>query len=133
MPCSTREVPCVNHSPEQIDALCDGLASPQARTKYAAAKTLRQLSEQEPALLYPRFDFFAQLMMGPTRILGWEARRILGNLARVDDEGRIEKWLDRYLAPITGDEMIGAANAAEGAAGIALAKPHLARRISSDT
>jgi hypothetical protein len=52
------------------------------------------------------------------------------HLARADSEGRIEKLLDRYLAPIAGHELIAAANAIQGAADIALAKPHLADRIA---
>jgi hypothetical protein len=123
MPCSTAE---------QVNALCDGLASPQARTKYGSAKLLRRLAEQDPDLLYSRFDFFARLMEGETRILRWDSSRILGSLARADNEGRIEKLLDRYLAPITGNELIAAANAIQGAADIALAKPHLADRIAQE-
>ena len=121
MPCSTAE---------QVNTLCDGLASPQARTKYGSAKELCRLAEQDPDLLYSRFDFFAHLMEGETRILRWNSSRILGNLARADTEGRIEKMLDRYLAPITGGELIAAANVIQGAADIALAKPHLADRIA---
>jgi hypothetical protein len=121
MPCSTAE---------QVDTLCDGLASPEARTKYGSAKQLLRLSEQDPDLLYPRFDFFARLLEGETRILRWDSSRILGHLARVDSAGRIDALLDRYLAPITGHEMIAAANAIQGAADIALAKPHLADRIA---
>ena len=123
MPCSTVE---------QVNTLCDGLASPEARTKYGSAKQLRRLSEQDPDLLYPRFDFFAQLMSGEARILRWDSSRILAHLARVDSEGRIDKLLDRFLAPIAGHEMIGAANAIQGAADIALAKPHLADRIARE-
>ena len=123
MPCSTVE---------QVNTLCDGLASPEARTKYGSAKQLRHLSEQDPGLLYPRFDFFAQLMSGEARILRWDSSRILAHLARVDSEGRIDKLLDRFLAPIAGHEMIGAANAIQGAADIALAKPHPADRIARE-
>ena len=123
MPCSTAE---------QVNALCDGLASPQARTKYGSAKLLLRLSEQDPGLLYPRFDFFARLMEGEATILRWNSSRILGHLARADSEGRIEKLLDRYLAPITGHELIAAANAIQGAADIALAQPHLADRIAKE-
>ena len=126
MPCSTR----AGHSSEEVDALCDGLASPQPRTKYGSARNLLLLSEQEPDLLYPRFDFFARLMEGEIRILRWDATRIVANLARVDSQDRIEKLLDRYLAPIAGGELIGAANTIQGAADVALAKPHLAGRIA---
>lgn len=69
-------------------------------------------------------------MEDETRVLRWDAGRILGQLARVDDAGRIEKMLPRFLAPISGGEMIGAANAIQGAADIALAKPPLADRIA---
>ena len=117
---------------EQVSTLCDGLASPEARTKYGSAKQLCRLSEEDPGLLYCRFDLFAHLMSGETRILRWNSSRILGHLARVDSEGRIDKLLDRFLTPITGHEMIGAANAIQGAADIALAKPHLADRIARE-
>jgi hypothetical protein len=69
---------------------------------------------------------------GEIRLLRWDSSRILGNLARADSEGRIEKLLDRYLAPIAGRELIAAANAIQGAADIALAKPHLADRIAAE-
>ena len=123
MPCSTAE---------QVNTLCDGLASPEARTKYGSAKQLCRLSEQDPDLLYPRFDFFVHLLDGEIRILRWNSSRILGHLARVDSEGRIDKLLDRYLAPITGHELIAAANTIQGAADIALAKPYLADRIARE-
>jgi hypothetical protein len=90
------------------------------------------LSEQDPGLLYPRFDFFARLMEGEARVLRWNASRILGNLARADGEGRIEKLLPRYLAPIAGRELIAAANTIQGAAEIACAKPPLAGRIAKE-
>ena len=123
MPCSTAE---------QVEELCEGLASPQARTKYGSAKQLVRLSEGDPGLLYPRFDFFTHLMEGDNRIFRWNASRIVGHLASVDSEGRVDQMLDRILAPITGHEMIGAGNAMQGAADIALAKPYLADRIARE-
>jgi hypothetical protein len=131
MPCSTREVSRVDHSSEQVDVLCDALALHQARTRYGSAKLLLLLSERDPAQLYPRFDFFARLLDSDARILRWNSARILGNLACVDRQNKIEKLLDRYLAPIAGPEMIAAANVMQGAAEIAKAKPHLAGRIAT--
>ena len=113
-----------------LDALCDGLASAEARTRYGSARQFLRLSEQDPAQLYPRFDFFVRLLDSPARVLRWNAARILGNLARADTEGRIEPLLDRFLSPICGPEMIGAANVIQGAAAIAVAKPQLAGRIA---
>ena len=115
---------------DRVQALCDGLASSQARIKYGSAKQLLRISEENPGLLQPHFELLVRVMEGEARILRWNATRILAHLARVDSECRIDGLLDRYLAPIGGDEMIAAANTIQGAADIALAKPYLADRIA---
>jgi hypothetical protein len=116
-------------TPEQIDALFEGLASPTPRLRYGAAKALKMVSEQAPDLLYPRWDPLLCLLENDNAFLRWGSTQILGNLAAVDREDRLDPVLDRFLAPISGPEMIGAANAIAAAANIALAKPHLAERI----
>jgi hypothetical protein len=87
------------------------------------------VSEQAPDLLYPRWDSLVRLLENENAFLRWGSTQILGNLAAVDREGKLEPVLDRFFAPILGPEMIGAANAIGAAATIALAKPHLADRI----
>ena len=116
-------------TPEQIDGLFEGLGSKTARVKYGAAKALKMVSEQAPDLLYPRWDTLVRLLENDNAFLRWGSTQILGNLAAVDHEDRFEPMLGRFLAPISGKEMIGAANAIAAAASIALAKPHLADRI----
>src|SRR5262249_17535301 len=115
-----------------IEALCGRLADPSARVKYASAKALRALSERSPEDLYPRFDFFVRLLDSEYAILRWNAAHIIANLASVDRQGRIDKRLDRLLAPILGKELIGAANTIQASAMVALAKPHLAGRIADE-
>ena len=118
--------------PHHVDALLDGLRSDSPPVKYRSARSLRLLSQQSPALLYPHFDLFLKLFEGENTILRWNATRILGNLAVADVEGRMEKVFDRYFAPISGHEMIGAANVIVAAAQIAVAKPNLAGRIARE-
>lgn len=55
---------------------------------------------------------------------------MIGNLAAVDADGKIEGILERYLQPITGPVMITAANVIGGAGQIARAKPDLADGIA---
>ena len=116
-------------TPEQIDPLFEGLASRTPRLRYGAAKALKMVSEQSPDLLYPRWDSLLRLLENDNAFLRWGSTQILGNLAVVDREDRFEPVLDRFLAPISGQEMIGAAYAIAAAASIVLAKPHLADRI----
>jgi hypothetical protein len=118
--------------PSQVDVLCSRLADRSPRVKYGSAKTLIHLSEETPGALYPRFDFFANLLDGESTILRWNAARIVANLAPVDSDAKIEKVFDHFFAPILGKEMIGAANTMQAGAVIALAKPHLAGRIAAE-
>jgi hypothetical protein len=120
----------ITRQSSSLDALCEGLSAASARLKYGSSKALMLLSEQAPELLYPRFDFFAGLLASDFSILRWNATRILGNLATVDHQNKLEHLFDRYFAPILGDELVAAANAIGSASVIALAKPYLADRIA---
>jgi hypothetical protein len=105
------------------------LGSDEPHIKYGCSKVLRLLSEKQPALLYPRFLYFAGLLHAGNSFIKWDAARIVANLAVVDSDGLMAKTLDRYLEPICGPVMITAATAIQGASRIALARPELAARI----
>jgi len=113
-----------------VRALLAGLAWREARVKLAASKALRELSRHQPELVYPHFGVFAELLGHENNILKWNATLTLANLAQVDREGRLERMLDVYLAPMDGPVMITAANVIKGATVIAMARPHLAERIA---
>lgn len=106
------------------------VSSDVARVKFGAAKALRDLSERAPDLMYPHFDFFVSLLRNENSILRWNAILVLGNLARVDEDCRVDRILDDYLAPISGPHLIDAANTMRGAAVIGAAKPYLADKIA---
>ena len=107
-----------------------GLRSEKARIKYGCLKVLRIISETKPSVLYPEFDQFVRLLDSENNILKWGAITILGNLAVVDADNKIDRILDRYLMPVCGSVMITAANCIRGAGRIALAKPSLADKIT---
>ncbi len=113
-----------------VDALIADVRSCAARTKFAAVKALRILSEGAPRSLYPHFDFFSNLLRDENSILRWNAMLILGNLAAVDAEWKLGRILPRLLAPIGGPHLIDAGNAIRGATAIAEARPNLADRIA---
>jgi hypothetical protein len=118
----------------QTDSLPDvfaGLRADKPKVKYGCLKVLRTISEKKPAVLYPAFDQFVDLLDSENNILKWGALIILGNLAAVDSNNKIDGILDRYLQSISGPIMITAANSIRGAGKIALAKPRLADKIAS--
>ena len=120
----------VECKPELLDALFAAMSSDVARLKFPAAKALRNLSQRAPDSIYPHFDFFASFLRHENAILRWNAILILGNLATVDGEGRVDRIIDAYLSPISGPHLIDAGNTMRGAAAIGVAKPYLADRIA---
>ncbi|HUT15318.1 MAG TPA: hypothetical protein VMY98_03640 [Anaerolineae bacterium] len=118
--------------PAALPEVLEGLGAKKARFKYGCAKVLRIISDKAPALLYPRFDFFADLLNSDNSFLKWDAIYIVANLASVDSEDRFESIFAKYFAPIPGPALITAANVIGGAAKIAWAKPDLAERVADE-
>lgn len=112
--------------PKSIPSIVGLAASNTARSRFRAARTLCVLSELSARLLYPYFERLVPLLDRGNAFLRWDVIRILGNLAAVDHQEKLELVLDRLLAPINHHEMIGAAISMQAAARIAQAKPHLA-------
>jgi hypothetical protein len=117
-------------NPELLVAAVDALGSASPRTRFAASKLLRILSEKSPAALYPHFDAFVRVLHQGNSVLKWNAMIVLGNLAAADHEKKLDGILDEYLARIAGPNLIDATNTMNGAAAIARAKPYLADRIA---
>jgi hypothetical protein len=119
-------------SPELIAGVMEGLGANKPVLKYGCEKILRIVGERKPELLYPQFNFFTTMLDCKNSILKWGAIISIANLARADGENKFESIFDKYFAPITGPVMITAANTIGSSARIALAKPHLADRISKE-
>jgi hypothetical protein len=116
--------------PELVEVLISATDSATASMRLGSAKALALVAAEAPTLIYPYFEFFAGLLDSPNSILRWDAARVLASLAPVDRENKLEPLLEKYLSPIDGAQMIGAANAIRWSAEIALAKPALADRIA---
>jgi hypothetical protein len=118
--------------PSLIPKLIAGLGARQARTKYGCEKVLRRVSEKKPALVYPYFETFADLLEAQNSFLKWGAIMTLANLASVDSQGKIDELFSRYRAFIQGPVMVTAANVIGSLPRIASARPELAERIAGE-
>jgi len=116
--------------PDLLPEIFAGLGAESARVKYGCLKALRLISEKRPDILYPEIGRLFRLLDSENNIMKWGAIIMVGNLAGVDAEGKIDEILDRYLQPISGHVMIAAANVIHGAGRIAQAKPQFADRIA---
>jgi hypothetical protein len=109
-----------------------GTSSSKATTRYGCARVLMDMSEKYPEILYPYIDNFIVLLKSKYRILTWNAMAIIANLTRVDRDRKFEAIFDQYYGFLNDEYMVTVANVVGNSAKIALAKPHLVQRITSE-
>jgi hypothetical protein len=68
----------------------EGLKAKPPRVKYGCAKVLRHVSEESPATLYPFFHRFVSLCQSENKIMQWTGIIVIGNIAVIDTDSRIE-------------------------------------------
>ncbi len=108
------------------------LLSENPRIKYNCAKNLLALAQNNPAKLYPRFDFFVKLLDSDNKILQWIAIDIIGKLSKVDKAKKIDKLLKKLFGLLNTGTMITAAHAITALTDIALTKPEYQKLITDE-
>ena len=135
-PVKSRETPenlaaiAVNN-PSFVPTLISSLAAKDS-SKYAYAKALNLLSASHPNLLYPHFDYFVGLLNSRYKILKWNAIFILANLTTVDVEHKFDGVFDEYYHHLWDGDLITAANIVGASGKIAVARPDLRDKITSE-
>lgn len=120
----------VVENPEQIAELIEALRIEKRAVKFSYEKVLRLVSERQPELVYPYFDFFVDLCQCDNSFLKWGAVVTVANLTAVDAEKKLEAVFERYYAPISGPAMVTAANIVGSSGKIARSRPELTERIT---
>jgi len=108
-----------------------GTSSRLPRVKYGSSKSLLLLSEKRPELLCGNIDRIVELLESENQILKWNAIAILGNLAAVDRQRRIQGLLKKLCGFLAGGELITANNAITALGKIGRALPDERGRITS--
>jgi len=115
-----------------LPEVLNGVSSSKAAIRYGCAKVLMDLSEEHPEKLYPYMDSFINLLDGKYRILTWNAMAIIANLAKVDEDKKFDAIFDKYYSFLNDAYMVTVANVVGHSAKIALAKPHLTQKITTE-
>ena len=114
-----------------IDDLLENVSSDKAFIKFKSLKVLILLSEKQPSILYPKWDFFVNLLDNENTFLRAIGANAIANLTKVDAENKFEKIFDKYYSLLEDESMINAANVAGYSGVIAKAKPHLQDKITN--
>lgn len=110
--------------------LLNGLLSKKTSVRYNNFKAVYLISEEHPEVLYPKWDFFVNMLVSKENALTFQAVHILANLAKVNEAGRFQKIFEQFYDLVNGDELIPAAHVAYVSHKIVKANPELANKIT---
>jgi hypothetical protein len=108
----------------------EGMSSSDPKLRYKSAKILNLMSQKDPGKLYPKIDFFINLLDSDNSILKWNAIDIMANLASADADGRFEEIFGKFYGLLQEGSLITAGHVVANSWKIVEAKPHLENRIT---
>ncbi|MGD8534221.1 MAG: hypothetical protein PVF66_00125 [Candidatus Aminicenantes bacterium] len=113
-----------------LSNLIDNLTTKNETVRYNCSKTLNLLCEEHPEVLYPKWDFFVELLNSDHTYWKLSVIPLLANLARIDTENKFEGIFEKFFGLLNDKSMIPAAWIADNSGKIAKAKPELQTRIT---
>ena len=114
---------------EALKLLLAGVVSKDDAYRYNCFKVLLQISESQPLVLYPEWDYFVALLGSSNAYHRSIAVQILANLTAADVQHRFEAIFDRYFDLLDDEKIIVTRSLVYNAGTIARAKPSLRARI----
>ena len=109
----------------------DGVLSKNDVIRQNSFQMLNFLSAHSPAVLYGKWDFFANLLRTGNSFHKYIAIWIIAHLTKADPENRFEKLFDVYYGLLGDKSVIPAGHVAAKSGIIALAKPELQPEITN--
>jgi hypothetical protein len=112
-----------------LNELLEGVLSKKEKIRFNSFKVLLSISEEYPKTLYPKWDFFADLLISPNTYFKYIAIYIIANLAKDDTKNRFEKIFKSYYDLLDDESVIPPAHVAANSTKIVKAKPELRTKI----
>lgn len=106
-----------------------GLTSKARKVQNGCAELASLLSEKHPELLYDHFDLFEANLGSKAKVLRWEAVCTIGNLARIDREGRCRKVMPAIAPLLQNESIVLQGHAVRALTKVAVAFPDVAPSI----
>jgi hypothetical protein len=113
-----------------LSELLDNLKTKNETVRYNCSKVLNFISEENPEVLYPRWDVFVELLTSDHTYWKLSVIPLLANLTRIDAENKFDRIFDKYFGLLNDKSMIPAIWIAANSGKIAKAKPELQTRIT---
>lgn len=115
---------------EKITGALKGILSKKDKIRSNSFKVLLCISEKQPEILYPKHDYFANLLDSDNHYQRHISINILANLALIDIKNKFEKIFDKYFSNIDGDRTMLAGQTASNSGKIAKGIPKLQTKMT---
>ena len=112
-----------------FNELLSGVKSKDDTIRSNSFKTLLLISEEEPEFLYPKWDYFQEMLKSPNSYHKYVAIYILANLTSVDEENRFNDIFHDYYGIFGGEKVMTASHVALNSPNIIKNKPELESKI----
>jgi len=109
----------------------EGILCKKETIRFNSFRILLLISEKHPKELYPKWDFFAELLSSDNTYHKYIGIHIIANLTRADTKNKFEKIFNTYYRLLDDKSIIPAAHAAGNSGKIARAKPELQTKITN--
>lgn len=115
---------------EQLfNELLAGVKSKDNTIRSNSFKTLLLISEEEPEFLYPKWDYFQEMLKSPNSYHKYVAIYILANLTSVDEKNKFNNIFHEYYGILGGEKVMTASHVALNSPTIIKNKPELESKI----
>ncbi|MHA2059995.1 MAG: hypothetical protein ACW976_04370 [Candidatus Ranarchaeia archaeon] len=107
-----------------------GLLTRNETLRHNCYKVLLKISEKDPERLYPKWDFFVDLLKEGTTSRKFMGVNIISNIIKVDAENKFEKIFETFYGLLNDKSVIPVSHVAGNSGKIIKAKPHLQSKIT---
>jgi len=114
-----------------LSELLDAITSKNDLIRFNCNNILFKLSEENPNILYPHWDYFVELIKSNNNYHKLIALELIANLTKVDIENRFEDIFDEYFKFINSEKTMVAGHLAGISGKIAKNKPNLQNKITN--
>jgi hypothetical protein len=115
-----------------LSELLDNLKTKNETVRYNSSKVLNLLSDKNPEVLYPQWDYFVELLSADHTYWKLSVIPLLANLTSVDTENKFDTIFEKFFELLNDRSIIPAVWVAANSGKIARAKPGLQTRITGE-
>ena len=116
--------------PDLIKQYLDGLLSKNETYRYNCFKVIFIVSEKNPDILYPYWEFFENHLRSRNNYHKMSAVLIIANLTSVDKEKKFERLFDEFYGYLKSEKTITSIYIVKSSGKIAKSKPRLINKIT---